>query len=147
MAAPAQRKHRSVPPHPKLQKKAHSLGFLAPWRFNFIHLQSALTSTASNTEFCVSVRTLLEAPRDVGADAEDVVDRLTVLAERQEDALVIGVARIGIVAMLCGFHGRTLTGISATGQEKVKKGFEPMVEGFRNVPLNVHDASVTTTVR
>jgi len=33
------------------------------------------------------------------------------------------------------FHGRTLAGISATGQEKVKKGFEPMVDGFRHVPF------------
>ncbi len=45
-------------------------------------------------------------------------------------------ARIGIVTMLGSFHGRTLAGISATGQEKVKKGFEPMVEGFRHVPFN-----------
>jgi acetylornithine aminotransferase/acetylornithine/N-succinyldiaminopimelate aminotransferase len=34
------------------------------------------------------------------------------------------------------FHGRTLAGIAATGQEKVKKGFEPMVNGFRQVPFN-----------
>ena len=34
------------------------------------------------------------------------------------------------------FHGRTLAGISATGQEKVKKGFEPMTPGFRHVPYN-----------
>ena len=34
------------------------------------------------------------------------------------------------------FHGRTLAGIAATGQEKVKKGFEPMVDGFRQVPFN-----------
>lgn len=34
------------------------------------------------------------------------------------------------------FHGRTLAGISATGQEKVKKGFEPLVPGFRHVPYN-----------
>ena len=47
-----------------------------------------------------------------------------------------GGPRIGIVAMLGSFHGRTLAGISATGQEKVKKGFEPMVEGFRHVPFN-----------
>ena len=44
--------------------------------------------------------------------------------------------RIGIVTMLGGFHGRTLAGIAATGQEKVKKGFEPPVEGFRHVPFN-----------
>lgn len=34
------------------------------------------------------------------------------------------------------FHGRTLGGIAATGQEKVKKGFEPIVPGFRHVPFN-----------
>ena len=34
------------------------------------------------------------------------------------------------------FHGRTLAGIAATGQEKVKKGFEPMVAGFRQVAFN-----------
>ena len=38
------------------------------------------------------------------------------------------------------FHGRTLAGIAATGQEKVKKGFEPMVTGFRQVPFNDFDA-------
>jgi acetylornithine/N-succinyldiaminopimelate aminotransferase len=34
------------------------------------------------------------------------------------------------------FHGRTLAAIAATGQDKVKKGFEPAVEGFRHVPYN-----------
>jgi len=34
------------------------------------------------------------------------------------------------------FHGRTLGGISATGQEKVKTGFAPLVEGFAHVPFN-----------
>ncbi len=34
------------------------------------------------------------------------------------------------------FHGRTLAAIAATGQEKVKKGFEPSVPGFRQVPYN-----------
>jgi acetylornithine/N-succinyldiaminopimelate aminotransferase len=38
------------------------------------------------------------------------------------------------------FHGRTLAGIAATGQEKVKNGFEPMVAGFRQVPFNDLDA-------
>jgi acetylornithine aminotransferase/acetylornithine/N-succinyldiaminopimelate aminotransferase len=34
------------------------------------------------------------------------------------------------------FHGRTLAGIAATGQDKVKKGFEPMTPGFRHIPFN-----------
>ncbi len=38
------------------------------------------------------------------------------------------------------FHGRTLAGISATGQEKVKTGFAPLVPGFRHVPFRDLDA-------
>lgn len=48
--------------------------------------------------------------------------------------------RYEIITTLESFHGRTLAGIAATGQEKVKKGFEPMVAGFRQVPFNDLDA-------
>jgi len=48
--------------------------------------------------------------------------------------------RFEILTALNSFHGRTLAGIAATGQEKVKKGFEPMVPGFRHVPFNDLDA-------
>jgi acetylornithine/N-succinyldiaminopimelate aminotransferase len=44
--------------------------------------------------------------------------------------------RFEIITALNSFHGRTLAGVAATGQEKVKKGFEPMVHGFRHVPYN-----------
>ena len=45
-------------------------------------------------------------------------------------------SRFEIITFNQSFHGRTLAGISATGQEKVKKGFEPMVEGFTHIPFN-----------
>lgn len=41
-----------------------------------------------------------------------------------------------IITFTNSFHGRTLGGISATGQEKVKTGFSPLVEGFVHVPFN-----------
>jgi acetylornithine/N-succinyldiaminopimelate aminotransferase len=44
--------------------------------------------------------------------------------------------RFEILTALNSFHGRTLAGISATGQDKVKKGFEPMTPGFRHVSFN-----------
>src|SRR5258708_21899733 len=44
--------------------------------------------------------------------------------------------RFEILTTLNSFHGRTLAGISATCPEKIKKGFEPMVPGFRQVPFN-----------
>ena len=48
--------------------------------------------------------------------------------------------RFEILTTVNSFHGRTLAGIAATGQEKVKKGFEPQVAGFRQVPYNDLDA-------
>ena len=48
--------------------------------------------------------------------------------------------RFEVITTTNSFHGRTLAGITATGQEKVKKGFEPMVPGFRQVPYNDLDA-------
>jgi acetylornithine/N-succinyldiaminopimelate aminotransferase len=44
--------------------------------------------------------------------------------------------RFEIITTINSFHGRTLAGIAATGQDKVKKGFEPMTPGFRHVPYN-----------
>jgi acetylornithine/N-succinyldiaminopimelate aminotransferase len=44
--------------------------------------------------------------------------------------------RYEIITTLESFHGRTLAGIAATGQEKVKRGFEPAVAGFKQVPFN-----------
>jgi predicted acetylornithine/succinylornithine family transaminase len=34
------------------------------------------------------------------------------------------------------FHGRTLAALSATGQERLQRGFEPLVPGFRHVPFD-----------
>ncbi len=49
--------------------------------------------------------------------------------------------RYEILTAQNSFHGRTLAGIAATGQEKVKKGFEPAVPGFRHVPYNDLEAA------
>jgi acetylornithine aminotransferase/acetylornithine/N-succinyldiaminopimelate aminotransferase len=49
--------------------------------------------------------------------------------------------RFEILTATNSFHGRTLAGIAATGQEKVKKGFEPMTPGFRHVPFNDLEAA------
>lgn len=41
-----------------------------------------------------------------------------------------------IITMDNSFHGRTLATLSATGQKKYQKGFEPMVDGFKTVEFN-----------
>ncbi len=48
--------------------------------------------------------------------------------------------RFRIVTMEKSFHGRTMATLSATGQDKIKKGFEPVLEGFDHVPFNDMDA-------
>ena len=44
--------------------------------------------------------------------------------------------RYRVVSMKQSFHGRTMATLSATGQEKVRKGFDPILEGFDFVPFN-----------
>jgi predicted acetylornithine/succinylornithine family transaminase len=48
--------------------------------------------------------------------------------------------RYEIITMEKSFHGRTLATLTATGQDKVKKGFAPLPEGFKHVPFNDIDA-------
>lgn len=48
--------------------------------------------------------------------------------------------RIKIISMSQSFHGRTMATLSATGQDKIKDGFAPLVEGFIHIPFNDIDA-------
>ncbi|HEX8949014.1 MAG TPA: acetylornithine transaminase [Dissulfurispiraceae bacterium] len=45
-------------------------------------------------------------------------------------------SRYEIITALNSFHGRTLATVTATGQEKFQKGFEPLMPGFKYVPFN-----------
>src|SRR5262245_23909081 len=47
-----------------------------------------------------------------------------------------GPASYEIVTMKNSFHGRTLATLTATGQEKVQKDYEPLLPGFRYVAFN-----------
>ncbi len=47
-----------------------------------------------------------------------------------------GIERPEIVVYEKAFHGRSIATLSATGNPKVQKGFEPLVEGFVRVPMN-----------
>ncbi|TAL63911.1 MAG: aspartate aminotransferase family protein [Burkholderiaceae bacterium] len=56
-----------------------------------------------------------------------------------------GIARPEIVVYEHAFHGRSIATLSATGNEKVQKGFGPLVEGFIRVPLNDIEALKAAT--
>jgi len=44
--------------------------------------------------------------------------------------------RFEIISMEQSFHGRTMAALSATGQDKIKRGFNPLLAGFDYVPFN-----------
>lgn len=44
--------------------------------------------------------------------------------------------RFEVITMTKSFHGRTLAMITATGQDKVKHGFEPLPQGFTHIPFD-----------
>jgi len=48
----------------------------------------------------------------------------------------ISKTKFEVVALDNSFHGRTIGALSATGQEKYRKDFEPLVPGFRFVRFN-----------
>jgi len=87
-----------------------------------------------------------------GAEANEGLFKLARKFGHQEAAVSKPPARSGnrpplvweryeIITAFQSFHGRTLAGIAATGQEKVKKGFEPAVAGFKHVPFNDLEAT------
>ena len=48
--------------------------------------------------------------------------------------------RFRIITMGQSFHGRTMAALSATGQDKIKKGFDPVLSGFDSVPFDDFEA-------
>ncbi|MBI2440655.1 MAG: aspartate aminotransferase family protein [Lentisphaerae bacterium] len=64
-----------------------------------------------------------------GAEANEALIKLARLWGHENN-------RFEIITMKNSFHGRTLATLTATGQEKVQKGFEPLPSGFRHARLN-----------
>ncbi len=67
-----------------------------------------------------------------GAEANEAAIKLTRKYAKEHH----GQERFEIITALNSFHGRTLATVTATGQEKFQKGFEPLMPGFRYVPFN-----------
>ena len=68
-----------------------------------------------------------------GAESSEVMIKLARRSKQVE-------GRFEIITAENSFHGRTMAGISATGQAKVKDGFVPLLQGFSHVPFNNLDA-------
>jgi len=71
-----------------------------------------------------------------GAEANEAAIKLARKYSREK----FGPDRYEIITALSSFHGRTMATISATGQEKVQRFFDPLLHGFKHVPFNDADA-------
>nr|Q7VAS9.2 RecName: Full=Acetylornithine aminotransferase; Short=ACOAT [Prochlorococcus marinus subsp. marinus str. CCMP1375] len=67
-----------------------------------------------------------------GAEANEAAIKLA----RKYGQIKRGIKRPIILSAKSSFHGRTLAALSATGQTKYQKGFEPLVEGFEFFSFN-----------
>ena len=70
-----------------------------------------------------------------GAEANEAAIKLVRKYFRQQQE-----KRFRIIAMERSFHGRTMATLSATGQEKIRNGYDPLLEGFDFVPFGDLDA-------
>jgi len=115
--------------HPKvvvaIQKQAQRLIHVS----NFYHSEPQIklakllvtNSFADKVFFCNS-----------GAEANEAAIKLA----RKYSKEHYGHERYEIITALKSFHGRTLAALTATGQDKLQKGFEPLLPGFKHVPFN-----------
>ena len=71
-----------------------------------------------------------------GAEANEAAIKLA----RKYSKLYLGSGKFEIITALNSFHGRTLATVTATGQEKFQKGFEPLLPGFRYARFNDLDS-------
>lgn len=67
-----------------------------------------------------------------GAEANEAAIKLARKYSRDK----YGPERFEIITAAESFHGRTMATVSATGQEKVQRFFDPLLHGFTHVPFN-----------
>lgn len=71
-----------------------------------------------------------------GAEANEGAIKLA----RKYAHTVLGIAAPMIITAQASFHGRTLATVTATGQPKYQKDFDPLMPGFAYVPYNDFEA-------
>lgn len=67
-----------------------------------------------------------------GAEANEAAIKLARRYSRKQ----FGPERNVIITMDNSFHGRTMATLSATGQERIREGYDPLLEGFKYVPFD-----------
>ena len=122
----------------------NSLGYSHPRLLEAMRRQAGRLWHVSNMFYTAEQIALMEALTarcfadrvflcNSGAEANEAAIKL---ARRYQREVAGQPQRVEIVTMHQSFHGRTMGALSATGQPKYHKGFEPMLPGFVHAPFN-----------
>ncbi len=96
---------------------------------NLYYIENQAKLAHKLTENCFADRVFF---CNSGAEANEAAIKLA----RKYAKLNLGTAKFEIITALHSFHGRTLAAITATGQPKYQKYFDPLPAGFKYVPYN-----------
>lgn len=117
-----------------------NVGHCHPRLVKAIHTQARLLMHVSNLYYNLQQPELANHLSDLslrgkcffcnsGAEANEALIKLARLWGKSK-------GRFEIITMRNSFHGRTLATLTATGQDKVQKGFDPLPTGFANAQFN-----------
>lgn len=117
-----------------------SVGHCHPKIVKAIKMQSGKLIHASNLYYTIPQIELAQSLSDLSLGGKVFFSNSG--AEANECAIKLArkfgnkIGRYEIIAFKNSFHGRTLATLSATGQKKFHKGFEPLLDGFKFAEFN-----------
>ena len=97
---------------------------------NYYQCDASITFAEKLVEVCSPAGMKNVFLANSGAEANEGACKIA----RKYSLLKYGPGRHTIVTLKGSFHGRTITTLSATGQEKFHKDFGPFTEGFVHIP-------------
>ena len=101
----------------------------------FVHC-SNLYLIPQQVELAQKLTSLCFADRAFFANSGAEVNEGAINLARLYSKKKYGENRFEIITMRNSFHGRTMATLTATGQDKIQKGFEPLVQGFKYAQIN-----------
>lgn len=118
--------------HPKVAEALAEQAKILCHVSNLFYTQPQVELAEWLTERCFADRVFL---CNSGAEANEAAIKLARKYFHDK-----GEARHRIISMTRSFHGRTMATLSATGQDKIKEGFTPLLPGFEHVTFNSVEA-------
>jgi len=115
--------------HPKVVKAIQEQAATLIHCSNYYHIPQQIELAELLCSLCFADQAFF---CNSGAEANEAAIKLARKYSREK----YGPERFAIITAAESFHGRTMATVSATGQEKVQRFFDPLLHGFKHVPFN-----------